>query len=246
MGNEIAKIDFHGQELVSIRNIETGIEYTAIKPICEALGMDWSSQSAKLKDDPKFNYGVIAIVANDGIQREMGCLPVDELNGWLYSINSNRVAENVRPKLLKFQKECTQVLHNHWTRIQTSGDVLVAMAVRFRDLEHEQLAIKRAQTEIKTEIKQIVDSIDKSPLDTTQTRITYKLLQQLGQKVDHGQKSGYGKAQKMFKQHFGLHNHQKYSELSKDRFEEAVEWLTSQIDIKRPMTPMLKNINRRQ
>ena len=83
-------IEFDGQQLL-ITKTESGV-FTAVKTIVEGMGLDWSSQSSKLSSNKdKFNYGDIAIVANDRKQGLMGYLPLRKFNGWQFSINPEKV-----------------------------------------------------------------------------------------------------------------------------------------------------------
>ena len=49
-----------------------------------------------------------------GSMQEMLCLPLEYINGWLFTIQTNRVSELVKPKLLAFQMECYKVLFQHF------------------------------------------------------------------------------------------------------------------------------------
>ena len=55
-----------------------------IKPICEALGIDYARQFQKLKDDEDLGptIGLTPTVAADGKIREMVCLPMEFIFGW--------------------------------------------------------------------------------------------------------------------------------------------------------------------
>ena len=110
----------------------------AVKPIAEAIGVDWKSQHAKLIKDPRFNYGDITIVANDGKNRTMLALPVRQLNGWLYGINANKVKPELREKLLQFQEECHLALHNHFSG--RANDQAVAFLKQLVEQLQEQVA----------------------------------------------------------------------------------------------------------
>lgn len=71
------------QDCLNLVNFE-GQPYVAIKPLVRSLSMSWGSQHTKLLENKdKFNYTVIAIVAEDGKKRKMGCIPLKKLNGWL-------------------------------------------------------------------------------------------------------------------------------------------------------------------
>lgn len=68
------EVEFKGDKLTTIVN--DGIEYVAMKPIVESIGLDWKSQHSKLSSQKKkFNYGHITIVAEDGKLREMLRMP---------------------------------------------------------------------------------------------------------------------------------------------------------------------------
>jgi hypothetical protein len=111
-------VPFNGQHLIT--TMAAGIAYVAMKPIVENIGLSWSSQVQKLlKMKDKFNYVDIDMVAGDGRKRLMGCLPLKKLNGWLFSINPEKVRADIRDKLIQYQEECFTVLHDYWTKGQS-------------------------------------------------------------------------------------------------------------------------------
>ena len=57
---------------------------------------------------------IITTVAEDGKNREMLCLPIQYLNGWLFGIDINRCNPEIRDTLIKYKKECYQALHDYW------------------------------------------------------------------------------------------------------------------------------------
>lgn len=88
-----------------------------MKPIVENLGMSWSTQQTKLmKQISKFNCVHMNMVAADGKLRKLLCLPLKKLNGWLFSINPEKVRADIRDKLIQYQEECFTVLHDYWTK----------------------------------------------------------------------------------------------------------------------------------
>lgn len=111
--NNVKTISFNGSELITVKLNE--IIYTAIRPIVEAMGLNWGSQSAKLKKNKeKFNCCDIATVGQDGKNRTMLCIPIRKLNGWLFSINPEKVRADIRETVIKYQEECFEVLYNYW------------------------------------------------------------------------------------------------------------------------------------
>ena len=116
MANQISTqtISFNHQSLVTFE--QNGKHYTAMKPICENIGLDWKSQYSRMKRDDVLNSTMvmITIVAEDGKKREMICLPIEYLNGWLFGIDINRCKPEIRDTLIKYKKECYQALHDYW------------------------------------------------------------------------------------------------------------------------------------
>lgn len=44
------------------------------------------------------------------------CASLKKLNGWLFSINPEKVRTDIRDKLIQYQEECFTVLHDYWTK----------------------------------------------------------------------------------------------------------------------------------
>ncbi len=108
-------VPFNGQQTITA--MAAGVAYVAMKPIVENLGMSWSTQQTKLmKQISKFNCVHMNMVAADGKLRKLLCLPLKKLNGWLFSINPEKVRADIRDKLIQYQEECFTVLHDYWTK----------------------------------------------------------------------------------------------------------------------------------
>jgi hypothetical protein len=104
---------FNGAAVEVVRD-EQGKPLVGVRSVCDAIGVSSNNQILKLSSDPKFNrYDVISVAA-DGKERRVFCIPLDQLNGWLFSINSNKVPEHVRPNLVAYQQECFEVLYKHF------------------------------------------------------------------------------------------------------------------------------------
>lgn len=57
---------------------------------------------------------MIKVVAKDGKNRDVLCLPLGYLNGWLAGIDLNRVNPTIKPMLKQYQLECFDALYNHF------------------------------------------------------------------------------------------------------------------------------------
>ncbi|EHE4168871.1 phage antirepressor Ant [Escherichia coli] len=108
-------VPFNGQQIITA--MASGVAYVAMKPIVENLGMSWGTQQQKLmKQLDKFNCIHMNMVAADGKLRKLLCLPLKKLNGWLFSINPEKVRADIRDKLIQYQEECFTVLHDYWAK----------------------------------------------------------------------------------------------------------------------------------
>lgn len=120
-------VPFNGQQIITA--MAAGIAYVAMKPVVENLGMSWGTQQQKLmKSLEKFNCIHMNMVAADGKLRKLLCLPLKKLNGWLFSINPEKVRADIRDKLIRYQEECFTVLHDYWTKgaaVKTSPETTV-------------------------------------------------------------------------------------------------------------------------
>ena len=104
----------HGDTVLTV--MVDGTPHVCIRSIVEALGLDWSSQRQRIVRHPvlKSTVVVTTTVATDGKQREMLCLPLGMLNGWLFGISAARVRPDLRARLVDYQRECFNVLAAHF------------------------------------------------------------------------------------------------------------------------------------
>lgn len=106
-------VPFHGDSLYVVNY--NGQPYVPMKPIVEGMGMDWASQFTKLKQRFKSTIAEITMVAEDGKSRNMLCIALRKLSGWLHTISPNKVKPEIRDKVIRYQEECDDVLYEYWT-----------------------------------------------------------------------------------------------------------------------------------
>lgn len=135
-------VPFNGQQIITA--MAAGIAYVAMKPVVENLGMSWSTQQTKLmKQLEKFNCVHMNMVAADGKLRKLLCLPLKKLNGWLFSINPEKVRADIRDKLIKYQEECFTVLHDYWTKGEVKNPRKAKKSLPGKITPEQQEAIKQ-------------------------------------------------------------------------------------------------------
>lgn len=134
--------------------------FIPLKPICDFLGVSWDAQRQRITRDIVLTEMALPItittLTTDPSSRRpknsvMLCLPLEYLNGWLFGINALRVKEEVRDRLVRYQKECYQKLaeaflyrssityptqaENNLIQIRELGRAIMQMAEE--QLEHE-------------------------------------------------------------------------------------------------------------
>lgn len=113
--NKEITVLFHGTPLTVITT-EAGLRLVAMRPICDAIGLQWEAQLKRIRRTEVLNSTVsmMDMVAADGKSRQLLCLPLDYLNGWLFGIEVNRAKPEIRERLKEYQRECYQALHAYW------------------------------------------------------------------------------------------------------------------------------------
>ncbi|EPA0062515.1 phage antirepressor N-terminal domain-containing protein [Enterobacter cloacae] len=108
-------VPFHGDTLYVV-NYE-GTAQVPMRPVVEGMGLDWASQFTKIKQ--RFNTSVAMItmqLPGDKQRREVVCLSLRKLPGWLHTINVGKVRPELREKVSRYQEECDDVLYEYWTK----------------------------------------------------------------------------------------------------------------------------------
>ncbi|MFS8181376.1 phage antirepressor N-terminal domain-containing protein [Pseudovibrio denitrificans] len=119
MNGQITQVEFRGDILWGFE--EGKSVFIALKPIVEAIGIDWSSQLKRIKRDPILSEGMVIMTTpfGRGGTQDAACLRLDLVNGWLFTIDSSRIKdEMVRARVLDYQRECYGVLSQHFMGLQ--------------------------------------------------------------------------------------------------------------------------------
>ncbi|MDK8599174.1 phage antirepressor N-terminal domain-containing protein [Corynebacterium kefirresidentii] len=110
MNNKLVTIPVPGTSNPIMAVQHDGTEWAAVRPICDALGIDSKSQRAKLHGKNWATGVIITSVGADGKSREMFMVDRRTLTMWLATIDTNRVSEAARPTLEAYQLEAANAL----------------------------------------------------------------------------------------------------------------------------------------
>ncbi|MGN7614222.1 phage antirepressor N-terminal domain-containing protein [Magnetococcales bacterium HHB-1] len=154
-------VPFHGQDLI-VTDYE-GQPYVAMKPVVEGIGLDWPAQFTKLrKSNEKFNCCDIPMVGLDGKKRLMLCMPLLKLNGWLFSVNPQKVKSSLKLTVELYQQECFAALHNYWhhgVAKKEQIDPITAQLQQLLALRQEQLKLEKTQHEHQKKLSKQTDKL---------------------------------------------------------------------------------------
>ncbi|EAW9869078.1 phage antirepressor N-terminal domain-containing protein [Salmonella enterica] len=135
-------VPFHGAVLYVVNH--NGEPYTPMKPIVEGMGMDWASQFTKMKQ--RFKTSIVKItmqLPGDEQRREIICLALRKLAGWLQTISPNKVRPEIRDKVIQYQEECDDVLYEYWTKGHVVNPRKAKKALPGKITTEQQEAIKQ-------------------------------------------------------------------------------------------------------
>lgn len=110
----LVRVAFRGDTLFALER--DGEVFVALRPIVEALGLDWSAQRQRIVRDPILSEGVVVITApSAGGEQETLCLPLGLFSGWLFGVSDRRISDPAtRAKVLTYKREAYAALHRHF------------------------------------------------------------------------------------------------------------------------------------
>lgn len=144
MNNQLVTIPVPGTSNPIMAVQHDGTEWAAVRPICDALGIDSKSQRAKLHGKNWATGVIITSVGADGKNREMFMVDRRTLTMWLATIDASRVSEAARPTLEAYQLEAANALDAYFHK---------GGAINPRAEEHQLNALMR-QSQMQMELCQ--------------------------------------------------------------------------------------------
>lgn len=163
-------LEFNGKTIYFLA--VDGTYWIAIKPICEAIGVNYERQRQNLKGHPIYRElpAIQQVVAADNKARRMLCLKERYIYGWLLNIRSDN------PDLIHYQRECHDVLWEHFRGIITKQElqlkrkylaeerireletILAVSNDDYNELKTMKLVVSQANSELRRQTKEIVEN----------------------------------------------------------------------------------------
>ncbi|MBX3059141.1 MAG: ORF6C domain-containing protein [Anaerolineae bacterium] len=243
---EQQRVIFYEDEITAVL-VQSGGKpqiFIPLKPICDRLGVTWPSQLNRINRDPVLSKKLkgIFIMNTPGGRQEMSCLPLDYLNGWLFGIDTRRVKEEIRDRLIRYQEECFKVLSEAFQegRLTTDPDFDTLLHQASADaVEAYQMAlavVKLARNQIMIEARlddygRRLEAVE-ATLSVPERFVTREQASRISQAVraighvlsERNGRSEYGAVYGELYRNFEV---SAYRELPAQKYEEAMKWLNA-------------------
>jgi hypothetical protein len=156
---------FYEDEITAVLVVEDDEQevYVPVRPICDFLGIDWSSQRRRINRDPVLSEVTMSVVITatdiDAQSRRpqtssMLCLPLDFLNGWLFGVSAQRVKPEFRERVITYQRECYKILADAFQKTQEEETAVTPNIAALQQVKAlGQALINLAEEQIEQEIR---------------------------------------------------------------------------------------------
>lgn len=233
-------VEFYGDEIKGVRVTRSPSGrsefFVPLRPLCDYLGISYTGQRERIERDAVLATKLQSvIIETGGGPQEMQCLALDYLNGWLFSINANRIKkEENRKRVIRYQEECYLVLRDAFQGSR-SADPLAQV----EQLGQALITLAREQREFNSrldETEERVQNMDRR-LVAVESRVapgepvTEEQAQQISQAVKAiayklSERSGRNEYGGVYSQLYGKFGITSYKLLPAARYEEAMKFLS--------------------
>lgn len=242
------EVTFYSDTIIAVQ-LENGDVYVPIRPICDNLGLTLAGQRERINRDPVLAEAVLSVSVTLTQQaREMLCLPLKFIPGWLFGLNATRVKPEAREQIIRYQRECYDVLWQAFQDGRLTSDyafeALLAsdtpaaqaykMAAAIMKMAQQQLILEAELSNQAAKLQnheQRLEEIEMS-LGDPGKQITPDQAMQISQAVKtvaialekKSKRNEYGAVYGQLYREFGITS---YKQLPAAHFERAMNWLTN-------------------
>jgi hypothetical protein len=221
--NSNTEIQFYGDTLTAHRDAQ-GQVMVAVKPIVEGLGLNWSGQLKRLRNDPDLGMDEISIPTLSGVQHTL-CIPLEQVPALLLFIKpSQKMASEVRDKLSLYRREAFRVLWQHFgSHVQQAVSQHQVPLFTLDELKQEMILSVRETMRLEFAARLPAPTLTPGQQREVQEgvkRIAYALI---GSGLVT-REVAFARTWRALKEHFGV---AKYEQIRADRWPDVQAWLRS-------------------
>ncbi len=242
---EVRTVDFYCDQVTGAV-VESGEIYVPVRPICDYLGLDWSSQRQRINRDQVLAEGVVVItIPSAGGPQNAVCLPLDLLPGFLFGVSATRVKPELQEKITRYRRECFRVLWEAFkpeilgtaalapAAAPSGAELAYQLATAVQHLARQQLDFEQRLDKSARWARGIEDRVSALELQLDSgEHISDAQAAELAGAVKNvaaalGGHSAYGTVYSELYRRFGIST---YKNLPRGRFGEALTWLRGWYD----------------
>ena len=138
--NRAITVPFHGVELSLVEH--EGQPFTPMKALVTSMGLNWSGQFEKVKENES-RWGIrnIRIPSDGGVQEAVG-LPLRKLPGWMATLEPKKMkSPEAAARVVVYQNECDDVLWQYW-----NDGIAINPRMAYSVLPDQTISDKQAET----------------------------------------------------------------------------------------------------
>lgn len=104
-------INLYEKEITAVVTADNKVNIH-FKQLVEFFGYAYAAQLRRIQKDERFNVVQLDILAKDNKYREVWCLPLEEVEGWIFTLTpSNASRPGVKKQLIEFGRELIKAVH---------------------------------------------------------------------------------------------------------------------------------------
>jgi hypothetical protein len=242
---EQREVTFYDDEVLAVR-VQDGRIFVPVRPICDFLGLTFAGQQQRIQRDPVLSEAAeivsVTLIKSGPGNPNMLALPLEVVPGFLFGISVNRVRDELRAKILRYQRECFAVLWEAFqegrltepeTALQLEGQAGGTAAQMALEQARAVYALARAQVRMEARLDAHEQRLEflEGRVAAPDATVTEEQASQISQAVKAvamkmSQKTGrneYGGVYGELYRKFGITS---YKLLPARKFEPAMAWLT--------------------
>ena len=237
---EQKSVTFYEDDIIAVR-LSGGEVYVPIRPICENMGLSWSAQYERINRDAVLAdiAASVRVTRTEGAPRDLLCLPLRFLPGWLFGVNANRIKTELRERVLRYQRECFDVLAEAFVEGRLTADpsfealansdspaaLAYRMATALQAMARQQLLLESRLDDHDQRLEAIEATLGDAEryVSADQAMQISQAVKTVAMKLSKASgRNEYGGVYGELYRKFGITS---YKQLPAARFEEAMTWL---------------------
>lgn len=162
---------FYGDEIIAVQSNDASV-FVVFSLLCSNLNLERTSQARRVQRHEVLREGFLSLpVQTEGGVQQMQCLRLDLLPLWLSGIQASRVKEELREKLIRYQREAAfvlweafkpQIFREETAISSTTDDTAIQELQRIVEMGEAMAQMARQQIELQRQQHHLAERLNKA------------------------------------------------------------------------------------